>query len=229
MTNEQLFYKNVGLVHWYFNKFLKKYTKESEDLLQEGYLGLWKACLNWDRERKFSTFAVHIIRNQMLYYLRRLRRTLAYSVPNSCTEDENGNTIFDVTPEDLCPFREEELNLDYYLKTIKPKKAEIYKLFCKGYTRQEVADIMGITRQALYATFWSTAEKIKDNMSDGWSGRILCPLYQPGEHKASVAYAKLYGGKYGTIIYKAKLKENNFSNYDARLGYEGVKRCKKKK
>ncbi len=75
---ERLFHDNQGLVGFFFQKYrglaaFADYT--SDDVMQENRLSLWRAALDFDREKgaAFSTFAGRVILNG-LRALRRGRR-----------------------------------------------------------------------------------------------------------------------------------------------------------
>lgn len=73
---EKLFKDNVKLVGFvitkYFRRIIENGIREREDLLQEGYIGLWRACKRFDPDRgvEFSTFAVSHIRGSIQRNLR---------------------------------------------------------------------------------------------------------------------------------------------------------------
>lgn len=53
---------------------LAPWLRQDEDLLQCGLIGLWKAAEQWDEVRPFPPLARRCVENEMLSYLRRLRR-----------------------------------------------------------------------------------------------------------------------------------------------------------
>lgn len=65
------FEKNMGLVYHIYQKHFKKYLYLKEDLCQEGFLALFKACKLFDTDKgvKFSAYAGRAIYNNMLTYL----------------------------------------------------------------------------------------------------------------------------------------------------------------
>lgn len=69
----QNFEQNASLVYYVFNThFADKRTIEN-DLVQEGMIGLWNACRNYNESRgvAFSTYATKCIRNAMMMYVRK--------------------------------------------------------------------------------------------------------------------------------------------------------------
>lgn len=66
MSPEELFIENQALVPFTLSQLLQLH--KDQDLLQEGYIGLWNACLTFDESKgcKFSTYATYCIRNAIL-------------------------------------------------------------------------------------------------------------------------------------------------------------------
>ncbi|SFE02177.1 RNA polymerase primary sigma factor [Thermoanaerobacter thermohydrosulfuricus] len=70
--------RNIGLAVSVAVKFAKSYGTELEDLIQEGFIGLLTAIDKFDYTKgyKFSTYAVHYIRQRIQKYIRRYSKTL---------------------------------------------------------------------------------------------------------------------------------------------------------
>lgn len=64
--------QHIGLVHKVAYSYSKKSTVALEDLEQIGIIGLIAACEKFDPSRgyKFSTYAVPLVRGEILHYLR---------------------------------------------------------------------------------------------------------------------------------------------------------------
>lgn len=92
----KLYNDNIKLVYWVIHKYFYKYqnTSKYDDICQEGFIALYKACLNFkeDKNNTFSTFAISYILNtikKFLYYdfsLIRIPRSIYY---NKNREDIN--------------------------------------------------------------------------------------------------------------------------------------------
>lgn len=67
------FESNMGLVYATYNKHFQGYRWLKDDLIQEGMLGLWKACQSFDpgKGNTFATYAVKVIKNEMTMLLRK--------------------------------------------------------------------------------------------------------------------------------------------------------------
>lgn len=74
-SQEQMFNANIRLVHHILKKTLRIVDSDPEydDYVQEGFIGLMKACETFDDSKgfKFSTYASTCIRNSILMYLRK--------------------------------------------------------------------------------------------------------------------------------------------------------------
>ena len=116
---EELFLENMKLVPYVANSMAINVT---EDTIQDGYIGLWKAALIFDESRglKFATFAAPVIRNSIIMAWRSFSRTVPsyISLEQAYLHDDSGDT--DVMYSDVLtdPNAErvwEELLLDIYL------------------------------------------------------------------------------------------------------------------
>lgn len=73
MTPNQLFQDNQNLVKFCYNKYIKhRSISDTEDIMQQGMLALWKAALQYDESKgiAFSTYATHYIGGYMRQYAR---------------------------------------------------------------------------------------------------------------------------------------------------------------
>ena len=69
----QLLERHQNLVYYTARNSFPQQAQDP-DLLQSGFIGLWKAARSWDGRRPFSTYACRCIQNEMRSYLRKLRR-----------------------------------------------------------------------------------------------------------------------------------------------------------
>lgn len=94
MTPEQRFEENCPLIGFIFQKHFKQYmgTKYHEDLMQEGYLALWRACLTFNESLgyQFSTYAGTSIRFGMNSFLRKENKVSNKTVSIYDVIAENG-------------------------------------------------------------------------------------------------------------------------------------------
>lgn len=103
-SREELFNDNNKLVHHVIhNKFqgLQTYIPghEYEDIVQIGNIGLWKACKTFDFNKniKFSTYAIKIITNEILMAIRKSNKNSVLNNSlslNNIINDDGGETEF---------------------------------------------------------------------------------------------------------------------------------------
>lgn len=142
MSPEQLFTENQKLVPFVYRKYYTYFRTMcpeymAEDLLQEGYLELWRLCQNFnpDLGNQFSTYAVPCIKGAMTKFVRknafviRLPRSIwesgkriefnVLSLSSVAQKGEMNNMIEEVIPgkEDEYPNLTLDL-IDDFLKTL---------------------------------------------------------------------------------------------------------------
>lgn len=80
MTPNDRFKANQKLVHYCFHKYIstKCPSNIAEDVIQEGFLGLWQACTRFDETKgfQFATFAVPYIIGCMKRFIREQGSTI---------------------------------------------------------------------------------------------------------------------------------------------------------
>lgn len=147
------FDENVGLVYFVFNKFYQMHRNIEDDLIQEGLIGLWKACQTFDslRGTEFSTYAVVVIKNAMGMYVRKItRRPQEYSLDRLVDKDESGMTFLN-----LLPYDEQEDPRDVYIieALIKVAKEndceEIVEMKLKGIKQVDIAKKLGLHQSTI--------------------------------------------------------------------------------
>ena len=96
MTKEELFNENKGIVYYCYSRlFLDDFIKKSkEDLVQEGFLALWKACTCYDPSLniKISTYMFSVVKHAMCMWIRKNRNyyynIISLEEPLDNSEDE---------------------------------------------------------------------------------------------------------------------------------------------
>ena len=116
---EELFLANMKLVPYIANQMAIQVT---DDTIQDGYIGLWKAALDFDNSRglKFPTFAIPVIKNAIILAWRRRSRVLVgdVSLDQSFFRDDGGDAEVKYADTLADPQGEratEEILLDMYL------------------------------------------------------------------------------------------------------------------
>lgn len=74
---EKIFAENYRLIYHVANKYVIRGGIDREELYHSGLLGMVKALNTYDKnmgEAKFSTYAIRVITNEILYFMRRERK-----------------------------------------------------------------------------------------------------------------------------------------------------------
>lgn len=93
----KVFMENQKIVYFTFNKYYSSFWRDKEDLLQEGFLGLWKCIDKFDASKgEFSTFATTAVKNAMALWLRKDKRgeNKVVSIEDASFEDEDDKYSF---------------------------------------------------------------------------------------------------------------------------------------
>lgn len=106
MTQEELFEQHKNIVYYCFSRLYKDefVEKSKEDLVQEGFLSLWKCCSFYNEalDIKMSTYAFAAIQNAMLRWIKNNKNyyynfiSLEEPIKDSCEKDI---TIGDTIPD----------------------------------------------------------------------------------------------------------------------------------
>lgn len=139
---------------------------DSDDLIQEGMIGLYKAVRDYDdsKEATFATFASLCINRQMISavtaYNRKkntpLNSYLSFDLPAN-TDDENEMRLVDVLkadddsdPESMYIDREYTLLLkEHLMKSLSPFEKQVIELYLEGNDYREIANILGKPPKAI--------------------------------------------------------------------------------
>lgn len=142
------FYENVGLVYYVYNTYYQRYRDIEDDLIQEGMMGLWKACQTFNPSigSKFSTYAVRVIKNAMGMYVRKEARSReVYSLDRLIDEDEPKMTFWNIISYDE---QEDERNayaLEVLMKVAKEHDCEeLVRMRLEGMRQVDIAKELGI-------------------------------------------------------------------------------------
>ena len=144
---EALFYKNVGLAYFIVWKHYPTFAKD-EDLKQEALLGLWQACLTYNKSKaQFSTYASSCILNKLrMWFRERNKHPETVSLSTPIVVGEEGLTLED-TIEDPVPSIDEDLiDLKNFLGSLRDRDQEIIKLKMQGLTQKQIAQELGMSR-----------------------------------------------------------------------------------
>lgn len=163
--------ENMGLVYKVINEqyYDKKYEFTKEDMVQTGLLALYKAIQTFDENKniKFSTFAMTVIKNDLLKFA--TRDYEKYSGVINDTETSLNSTVSnddDMSMEDRLGVEEDfsELEGSELLSYIRERKSEkvvkMVMMLSEGYTYEEVGKKLGCSKQYVNSTMKKLAEEL---------------------------------------------------------------------
>lgn len=145
---EQLFYQNVKLAYFVMWKHYPTFAKD-EDLKQEALLGLWQACMTYNKDKaQFSTYASSCILNKVKVWFRERCKhpeMVSLSTPIGGYEEE-GLTLEDAIEDPVPSIDEGLIDLKNFLGSLRDRDQEIIKLRMQGLTQKQIAQQLGMSR-----------------------------------------------------------------------------------
>lgn len=155
MTPEELYSQNEPLVRWTIKKYYPDFM-DDEDLIQEGRIGLWRACLAYDEKKglKFSPVAVSYIRNALRHGYQKLygrslgKRRFLWSVQSLYEPIGHDDLLLqDTIPGDTdAAF----LDISGALSRMSERDREILYLTIDGFSQKEIAKRVGVSERTIY-------------------------------------------------------------------------------
>lgn len=156
---EDLYRENEKIVYFSLSKYYPDLAFD-EDAQQVAKIGLWKACRDYDEKRgKFSTCAVRYIRNEIWNYLRIIKKRLPVVSLDEPIDDSGAMVLADIIPGD------DDVVCDGLYLTdsrLSERRQKIVDCLAAGMTLQETADVIGISRTAVY----NNVERIRQILSE---------------------------------------------------------------
>ena len=153
------FESNIGLVYTVINKMKLVSDPEFDDLVQEGLIGLLKACNTFEPSKgfKFSSYACTCIRNNILMYLRTRSkhpkfRTVSYDTPVRNPRDPQESTRLLDLIEDPGSSVECKVATSLLIEALKsecPKYKDILRLAYEGYNQREIGERLGVSQSCV--------------------------------------------------------------------------------
>lgn len=162
-AREELIVAYRPLVFW-IAKRIHAHPSLRQDLVQEGMLAMIGAVDRFDPDRdlKFSTYAYHRIRGQMINMLERSERRAPLPVPDEWLE---------VDPE---PRDEEWLDVAESIGRLEGREAEVVSaLFFEGKDPRDVADEQRLDVSHVYRLRRSAVARIRDWLGLAPSGGAI--------------------------------------------------------
>lgn len=148
------------------NKIARSYflaDGDSEDILQEGMIGLYKAIINFDPAKNvsFKTFASTCIRHQLQSAIKvsssEKNKILssAISISDSPLDEEDGDLEIFIpsslpSPDDKVLEKERFKEIKAkIIDTLSALELKVLSLYLKGYSYQEISSLSGLSKKSI--------------------------------------------------------------------------------
>jgi len=178
-AREVLFDKYYPIIINLANKYktqAKRYGLDIDDLIQEGYFGLFSAinCYDPNKDTMFYTYVLLSIKSKMLNALRSASNKKNASLNDSVSLfrkiDPNKEAIlFDfisdnktLYPEDFVSNREIEVLIKDFLFSLSISNAAIYELKYNGFSAKDISQLLGISLKYVFNSITRTNKKAKN-------------------------------------------------------------------
>lgn len=150
------------------------YGFEYDDLLQEGYVWLCKAALNFDETKdiKFATYAEKVVTNGLRTYCRIMcgKQKRQVHLPSQSDPDEDGNTFELLVADDMLDKLFEEQDVFTLLQKCKQQYTgtarlgiEAIEWKVKGFSGAEIAKMYNVKPNLVGAWISRAAQRLKQN------------------------------------------------------------------
>lgn len=148
---EKRFNENKSVVPYVYNRWFSKCPSYEEDLLQEGYGALWKACCEFTDigKVKLSTYLINSVYYKMLCYSKRVicKHSHVLSLDSTLvSETIEGDSIYLIDTVGKYEDTEAKYLIEICMAKLKPLEKKIITDLCIGFSEQEVADKYGISQ-----------------------------------------------------------------------------------
>ena len=149
--------------------FASHHGVEINDIMQEGFIGLDEAIRNFsqDTDATFYTFANLCIDRQIANYLKKMTSGKDRILNEAITiNDSLEKTMRDATDiEKYFVGRDNNKEIANLIREkLTPFEKQVFDLRLKGYSFEEIANILNKDMKAIYNTFFRIREKIKKNI-----------------------------------------------------------------
>lgn len=157
----------IGLIRRKAALFSGPAVPEPEDLLQEGFLGLYAAALGYKEGSSFGTYAGACVYNQMVNAVRSNatagNRTLNQALP---LEQAGDLPEWAMGPQDLVEMREQFDGMWRRLE-LTPLERRVLNLYLSGCRRSEVQERAGIQLKAFDNALYRIRSKLRQGTKAG--------------------------------------------------------------
>jgi len=167
---EKLFLDNMNLVRYVTNLMAINVT---EDTIQDGYMGLWKAALSFDDTRGavFATFAVPVIRNAIRSAHRRRNRSVSADTsldqsPFKGFGDEENTELSEMLGDSTASNAMNEAELDVYLhQALTETEVTLVRMLEHGMTKTAIGKAFSHTDMWAYYHIGQIQKKLRKDFN----------------------------------------------------------------
>lgn len=143
------------VVPFVYHRSFRKYHKWCEDLLQEGYAALWRACCTFKDEGKvaFSTYAINAVNYRMLNYCHRfiLKHEHLMSLDSYVvSQTPEGDNLFLIDMVSDTEYPEAKYLLEDCLSQLCSEDKAMIIDILQGYTQNDVAQKYHISQATVH-------------------------------------------------------------------------------
>lgn len=183
MKAEELFDKYTNFAYKIAHKY-SNYGRETEDIKQQALMGLWVASKEFDESKgfPFMSFANVVINNQILIYLRKVKKHVGIQSLDKPTNEQQNLIGIIADDKDYILELEEQLDLEKikqiaYDESLQEKDIKAFRLLLQGKTQKEVASQMKIAQPTVARMRQRAVEKIqKIYMGKNRGGLLQCKM-----------------------------------------------------
>ncbi len=135
---------------------------ESEDIVQEAFLKLWRNPKGWDAAHgvKFTTWFYRVVTNQALDHMRKKKPQVSGDIIEFMRDNRDSQ-------QDVMEEREEQDALESAIQSLPERqKAALNLCYYEGLSNKEAADVLGVGVKALESLLMRAKSAIRIALTD---------------------------------------------------------------
>lgn len=147
-TAERLFFENKSLVYWLIKVYYFQYL-HNDDMTQEAFIGLWKACRTWNPGigTKFSSYASRVILNEIRMAYRRERHSEFIMISlDDDIPDAEGLTVADMIEDPNGNIEDSGVFLKDFMSRLTAKEKAVVEMLVQGFTQRGIGAKLGFSQ-----------------------------------------------------------------------------------